>query len=65
MWGHQHVWVEHARTVTSPTMQDISGSTEYVERMLSGVTTFIFRCREERCGALKKIEALGHVPSES
>ena len=62
MATHQHVWVEHARTSTVPRdTRGMSGPATIIERLMSGLTTFIFRCRDEHCGVIKTIETLGYV----
>lgn len=62
LW-HTHRWIEHARTWAEPrhiaVEKGVHCSEALFERSLAGVTTFIFRCRGDQCGALRKIEALG------
>lgn len=61
--SHTHHWVEHARTWAPPVdgIAKFSGGNSSARAVLLGLTTFVFHCRDEQCGALRKIEALGKV----
>lgn len=63
--SHQHDWAEHARTFAPPAPANAKGMqyTTHAElmRLLHGVTTFVFRCRADGCGAVKTVECLGSV----
>lgn len=59
---HVHRWMEIARTYAPPAPAGVSATGvpgETASMWVFGVTTFVFRCSDEACGELKKIEALG------
>lgn len=63
---HAHSWVEYARTYSPPgsgTFERFHGDPRTIDRMIHGVTTFVFRCGDTSCGALKTVEALGQAVS--
>jgi hypothetical protein len=61
---HVHVWTEHARTYAPP--MDLARPRVVKVRnlpatALHGVTTFVFRCADPTCGAMKTVQALGQA----
>ena len=62
---HEHRWTEHARMWAPPISHgpgdELSGGEEAMKAFSFGVTTIIFRCADDECCELKKVEAYGHL----
>ena len=62
---HKHKWKEIARMYAPSTVVKNlrTDNDRTMEKVLFGVTTIVFKCSDESCGELKKIESLGKEAS--
>lgn len=71
---HYHKWEEHSRTFARPidfqhvrelcidfNNDNMFECQELIERLSLGITTFMFRCTDPDCGALRQEQCLGEV----
>ena len=56
---HKHKWKEIARTYAGKDGGDISGTGRLVERVILGLTTILWECKE--CQKIKREEMLGKI----